>query len=300
VSVLTEHVEDPDELASRLPGVEALVLIRERTRVGAELLDRLPDLALISQRSVYPHVDVAACTERGVLLCSDLHADTPSYAAAELTWALVLAASRQLVEQSASLRAGRWQSGVGRSLRGRSLGIDGYGRIGAVVAGYGRAFGMAVRAWSDGGGRERAESDGVAVARSRAELYATSDVVSVHRRLVPTTRGSVTRELLASMRPDAIFVNTSRAALVEPGALTACLKAGRPGYAAVDVFDAEPLTDVGDELLATPNLLATPHVGYVTREEYEVQFADVFRQVNDFAAGAPTNVVNPEARRTSR
>ena len=275
-----------------------LVLIRERTRVTAELLDELPALRLVSQRSVYPHVDVAACTRRGVLLCSDLHADSPSYAAAELTWALVLAASRRVVEQSASLRAGRWQAGVGRSLRGRTLGIDGYGRIGAVVAGYGNAFGMAVRAWSDGAGRERALSDGVAVAASRGELYATSDVVSVHRRLVDATRASVTRELLGSMRPDAVFVNTSRAGLVEPGALAACLAAGRPGYAAVDVFDAEPLTDPSDALLAAPHLLVTPHIGYVTREEYELQFADVFRQVNDFAAGAPTNVVNPEARRS--
>ena len=294
VIVLPEHVEDLADLAARLPGVEALVLIRERTRITAELLDALPDLRLISQRSVFPHVDVDACTLRGVLLCSDLHAGTPSYAAAELTWALVLAASRRLVEQSASLRSGRWQAGVGRSLRGRTLGIDGYGRIGAVVAGYGLAFGMVVRAWSDGDGRERAAADGVGVAASRGELSATSDVVSVHRRLVDATRGSVTRELLAAMGPDSVFVNTSRAELVEPGALAECLAAGRPGYAAVDVFDVEPLTDPADALLAAPNLLATPHIGYVTREEYELQFADVFRQVNDFAAGAPTNAVNPE------
>jgi D-3-phosphoglycerate dehydrogenase / 2-oxoglutarate reductase len=294
VTVFTDHVEDTDELARRLGDAQALVLIRERTAIRAALLERLPELRLISQRSVFPHIDVDACTALGVIVSSDLHAGTPSYATAELAWALVLAAMRQLPAQAASLRSGRWQAGVGRSLRGKTLGIHGYGRIGSVVAGYGRAFGMDVLAWSRPESLRRARADGVATARHAAELYASCDVVSLHLRLIPATRGIVTRADLGRMRPDALLVNTSRAGLIEPGALVDALRAGRPGMAAVDVFEAEPLVDTADPLLTMENVLATPHIGYVTREEWELQFSAIFDQVNAYADGAAINVVNPD------
>ena len=227
-------------------------------------------------------------------MSSDQHAGTPSYAAAELTWALVLAAVRQLPQQVASLRAGRWQAGVGQTLRGKTLGIYGYGRIGAVVAAYGRAFGMAVLAWSRPESLERARADGVTPARDRAELFSASDVLSLHLRLVPATRGIVTAPDLATMRPDSLLVNTSRAGLIEPEALVAALRAGRPGGAALDVYETEPLLDRADPLLSMDNVICTPHIGYVTREEWDVQFSDIFDQVNAYAGGTPINVVNPD------
>jgi D-3-phosphoglycerate dehydrogenase len=297
VTVFTDHVDDVDVLAERLEPFGVLVLIRERTAIRAPLLERLPNLRLISQRSVYPHIDVEACTRLGIVVSSDLHAGTPSYATAELTWALVLAAARQIPRQMASLQAGRWQSGVGSTLRSKTLGVYGYGRIGRVVAGYGHAFGMRVQVWGSDASKARAASDDVRVAETREELFATSDVVTVHLRLVDATRGIVTASDLAAMRPRALFVNTSRAGLVEPGALVAALRSGRPGSAAVDVYETEPLRDVADPLLTMPNVVCTPHIGYVTREEWDLQFADVFDQINGFAAGTPTNVVNPDVLR---
>lgn len=296
VEIWNDHVEDEDILVRRLAEVEALVLIRERSRIQASLLDRLPKLRLISQRSVYPHVDVPACTRNGVLLCSNLHSDTPSYAAAELTWALVLAAARQLPAQFTSLRAGQWIAGVGHTLRGKVLGIYGWGRIGEVVAGYGRAFGMEVLVWAREASRERARSQGWSVAGSKEAFFASCDVVSLHMRLVPATRGIVTGADLALMKPTAVIVNTSRAGLIEPGALVAALEAGRPGMAAVDVFETEPLRNAADPLINLPNVVATPHIGYVTQDEFDLQFADVFDQINAFAAGSPINMINPEAR----
>lgn len=295
VTIWTDHVQDDDALAERLQDTEALVLIRERTQIRAPLLRRLEKLRLISQRSVYPHIDIAACTERGVLVCSNLHSDTPSYATAELTWALVLAAVRQVPQQMASLQAGRWQTGIGITLRGKTLGIYGYGRIGSVVAGYGKAFGMAVLAWARGASLERARADGHAVAASKEAFFADSDVLSLHMRLVDATRGIVTAADLARMKPTALLVNTSRAGLVAPGALERALRAGRPGMAAVDVFEQEPVCDPQHPLLTLPNVVATPHIGYVSRDEYELQFADIFDQLVAFDAGAPINVVNPEA-----
>ena len=296
VTIWTDHTDDEDVLADRLAETEALVLIRERTPLPAGLVARLPRLRLVSLRSAYRHVDVDACTRHGVLVCSNLHADTPSYATAELTWALVLAASRRLPQHVAALRAGTWQGGgLGRTLRGRTLGVFGYGRIGATVAGYGRAFGMDVQVWSRPVSLERARADGHGVAPDQATFFATSDVVTVHLRVVPDTVGIVTAADLARMRPDALFVNTSRTALVEPGALEAALAAGRPGGAAVDVFEHEPVVGGAHPLLARDDVVATPHVGFVTREEWELQFADVFEQVAAFAAGAPINVVNPAA-----
>jgi len=295
VTVWNDHVQDTDALSARLQDTECLVLIRERTKIQAALLERLAKLKLISQRSVYPHIDVDASTRLGVILSSSMHAGTPSFATAELTWGLILAAARQLPQQMASLKAGKWQTGVGRTLRGKTLGIYGYGRIGAAVAGYGKAFGMNVTAWAREQSLERARADGYATARSKEEFFDTCDVISLHMRLVPATRHIVTAGDLARMKPDAILVNTSRAPLIEPGALAAALRAGRPGYAAVDVYEDEPMRDPDFPLLQFEQVVATPHIGYVTREEYELQFADIFDQILAFAAGKPINVINPEA-----
>lgn len=294
VTVWTDHVEDEDLLAERLAHVEALVLISERTRISGSLLDRLPLLRLISQRSVYPHVDVPGCTRNGILLCSNMHADTPSYAAAELTWALILAAARRLPEQFASLRAGQWIAGMGHTLRGKTLGIYGWGRIGATVAGYGKAFGMDVLVWASEGSRARAAKGGWAVANSREAFFSECDVLSLHLRLVPATKHVVTAADLALMKASAILLNTSRAGLIEPGALLASLEAGRPGMAAIDVFEQEPLRDPADPLINHPRIVATPHIGYVTWEEFDLQFSDVFDQINAFASGAPINAINSE------
>jgi D-3-phosphoglycerate dehydrogenase len=294
VTIWTDHVQEIEALAERLRDTEALVLIRERTQIRAPLLERLPRLRLISQRSVYPHIDVDACTRLGVIVSSNLHAGTPSYAAAELTWGLIIAALRQIPQQAAALKAGVWQTGVGHTLRGKTLGIFGYGRIGEVVAGYGRAFGMEVLVWAREASLERARADGYAAAASKAQFFAQSDVLSLHMRLVDATRGIVSAADLALMKPSALLVNTSRAPLVEPGALVEALRAGRPGMAAVDVFEQEPLRDPAHPLLAMPNVVCTPHIGYVTRDEYEVQFADIFAQITAYAAGRPINVVNPD------
>ena len=294
VITFTDHTTDAIELAARLHDREAIVLIRERTPIAAELLDRLPNLRLISQRSVYPHIDIDACTRRGVVVCSDLHAGSPSYATAELTWALVLAAARRLPQQVTALEAGRWQTHVGTSLRNKVLGIYGYGRIGEVIAGYGRAFGMRVVVWARPESRRRAAADGWDVAASREAFFGDCDVLTLHMRLVPATQGIVTAGDLALMKPTAILVNTSRAGLIEPGALAAALDAGRPGAAAVDVFEQEPIDVASEPLVGRPNVVCTPHLGYVTTDEWELQFATVFEQINVFAAGAPINVVNPE------
>jgi D-3-phosphoglycerate dehydrogenase / 2-oxoglutarate reductase len=294
VTIWNDHVQNVDVLAERLGATEALVLIRERTKITSPLLDRLPKLRLISQRSVWPHIDIDACTRLGIVVSSDMHADTPSYATAELTWALILAAMRQIPQQAAALKAGRWQIGVGTTLRGKTLGLYGWGRIAHAVAHAGRAFGMNVMVWARDTSRERARQEGFTVADSKAAFFEQSDVLSLHMRLVDATRHIVTADDLARMKPNALLVNTSRAPLIAPGALVAALRAGRPGLAAVDVYEQEPLTDPADPLLQLQNVLATPHIGYVTREEYEIQFTDIFNQIVAFAAGTPINVVNPE------
>jgi D-3-phosphoglycerate dehydrogenase len=299
-TIWNDHVQDLDGLARRLADTEALVLIRERTQIRAPLIERLPKLRLISQRSVYPHIDIDSCTRHGIIVSSNLHSDTPSYAAAELTWALVLAAMRQIPQQVAALKTGVWQTGVGHTLRGKTLGIFGFGRIGAVVAGYGEAFGMNVLVWAREESLERARTDGYATASSKAEVFAESDVLSLHMRLVDATRGIVSAADLARMKPSALLVNTSRAPLIEPGALVDALRAGRPGMAAMDVFEQEPVRDPSHPLLTMPNVVCTPHVGYVTRDEYEIQFADIFAQIVAYAAGSPVNVVNPAALQHAR
>ena len=294
VTVWNDHVQDTDALAARLKNTEVLVLIRERTQIRARLLEHLDALRLISQRSVYPHIDIDACTRRGVIVSSDQHSGSPSYAAAELTWGLVLAAMREIPQQMFALRAGTWQIGVGNSLRGKTLGIYGYGRIGRTVAGYGKAFGMNVLVWAREASRERARGDGYATAPDKRAFFESCDVLSLHMRLVAETRGIVTRNDLSCMKPTALLVNTSRAPLIEAGALVDALRAGRPGMAAVDVYEDEPLRDPGHPLLAMDNVVCTPHIGYVTRDEYELQFSDIFDQIAAYEAGNPINVVNPK------
>jgi D-3-phosphoglycerate dehydrogenase len=293
VTIHTDHVQDTDALAERLRDTEALVLIRERTKIRTPLLERLPRLRLISQRSVYPHIDIDTCTRLGIIVSSSQHADTPSYATAELTFGLILAAMRQIPQQMAALQSGQWQIGVGHTLRHKTLGIHGYGRIGSAVADYGRAFGMEILVWAREATRARALADGHAVAPSRQAFYEQADIVSLHMRLVDATRGIVTQEDLGRMKPTALLVNTSRAGLIVPGALVAALRDGRPGMAAVDVYEEEPLRDPTHPLLTMPNVVCTPHIGYVTKEEYQIQFTDIFEQILAYAAGAPTNVVNP-------
>ncbi|MEP4030933.1 D-2-hydroxyacid dehydrogenase family protein [Roseibium polysiphoniae] len=297
VTVWNDHVDDEVLLADRLKDAEVLVLFRERTKVTRTLLERLPNLRLVSQRSVYPHVDVPACTDNGVLLCSNMHAGTPSYAAAELTWALIMCGMRQLPKQMASVKAGQWQMGVGKTLRGRRLGLYGYGRIAKTVAGYAEAFGMNVVWWSSEDGRARAKADGAVVADSREAFFGDSDVVSIHIRLKPDTKGIITSADLAQMQPGSVFANTSRAGLIAPGALLDALNAGRPGTAAIDVFDVEPQSDPADPLLAHPNLIATPHIGFVTEDEFDLQFSDIFDQVKAYGEGAPIHMINPEVWR---
>ena len=294
VTVWNDHIQDIDALAARLKDTEVLVLIRERTQIREPLLERLDALRLISQRSVYPHIDIDACTRRGVIVSSDQHAGSPSYAAAELTWGLIVAAMRRIPQQMFALRAGTWQIGVGSGLRHKTLGIYGYGRIGATVAGYGNAFGMNVLVWAREASLQRACSDGHAVAQSKRAFFQSCDVISLHMRLVTETRGIVTREDLSCMKPTALLVNTSRAPLVEPGALVDALREGRPGMAAIDVYEDEPLRDPTHPLLTMDNVVCTPHIGYVTLDEYEIQFSDVFDQITAYGAGNPINVVNPD------
>jgi D-3-phosphoglycerate dehydrogenase / 2-oxoglutarate reductase len=296
VTVWRDHTKDVDVLAERLRDTEALALIRERTPIRAPLLDRLDKLRLISQVSVYPHIEVEACTRRGVIVSSSTMPGRPSYATAELTWGLVIAAVRRIPQEVAALKAGKWQAyPIGSGLRGKMLGIYGYGRIGAVVAGYGKAFGMPVLVWGREGTLARARADGHAVAASKDEFFERSDVVSLHVRLVPETRGIVAAADLARMKPTAVLVNTSRAGLIAPGALEDALRSGRPGLAAVDVYEDEPVLGGRHPLLALDNAICVPHLGYVERDGLEHMFSTIFDQMLAYAAGAPINVVNPEA-----
>lgn len=292
VTVFREPLTDVDALGQRLAGFDALVLSRERTKITADLLERLPKLRIISQTGVIPHIDVPACTRRGVLVCTSRTG--PSYTTAELTWGLILASMRYIPQEAEALRQGRWQTRFGRGLRGLTLGVFGYGWIGALVASYGRAFDMNVLVWGREGSLQRARDAGYATAADQRSFFASADVVTLHLRMLPETDGIVTAADLAAMKPDALFVNTSRAALVEPGALLAALRAGRPGYAALDVYDHEPVTGAFDPLVSMDNVICSPHVGYVTRDRFETMFDSAFEQVLAFARGEPVNVVNRE------
>jgi D-3-phosphoglycerate dehydrogenase len=296
VTIWNDHTKDVDTLAGRLKDTEALVLIRERTPIRAPLLERLDKLRLISQAGVYPHIDVEACTRRGVIVSALTGPGRPSYATAELTWGLILAAFRRIPQEMAALRAGKWQAyPIGIGLRGKTLGIFGYGKIGAVVAGYGKAFGMNVLGWGREASISKARADGFAVAPSQAALFAESDVVSLHLRLIDATRGIVTPDDLARMKPTALIVNTSRAGLIAPGVLEAALRAGRPGMAAVDVYEEEPVLGGQHPLLKMDNVICAPHLGYVERDGLEHMFTTIFDQILAYASGKPINIANPAA-----
>ncbi len=283
VTVFRDTLTDENALAERLKPFDGLVLIRERTRFTASLLDRLPNLRALSQTGkAGPHIDLAACKKRGIAI---LEGSGSPYATAELTWGLILASMRRIPQEVENLKKGGWQQSLGRGLRGRTLGIYGFGRIGSVVAGYGKAFGMRVLVHGREGGLERARSAGFDTVPGRDEFFSSSDVLSLHVRLIAETRGLVTSRDLGLMKPDAVFVNTSRAELVAPGALAAGLTAGRPGFAAVDVYEEEPVAGAAHPLLKLSNAICTPHLGYVEKDGYELYFGAAFGNLAEFAVG---------------
>ncbi len=297
VRVFNDSVKGTDALAARFADAQAIVLTRERTRIDAALLDRLPDLRLISQTGkLAGHVDLDACTARGVLVAEGSGAGS---ATAEIAWALALASRRHLVSEANRLRQGQWQGHLGQQLSGQRLGVWSYGRIGRQVAGYGRAFGMQVWVWGREASTAAARADGFEVAPSREAFFAQSDVISLHVRLNAETTGIVTAQDLAQMKPTALLVNTSRAELIAKGALEHALARGRPGFAAVDVYEEEPVLGANHPLLALPNVLCTPHIGYVEKDNYERYFGIAFANVVAFAQGRLTQVVNPAALSTS-
>ena len=298
VKVFTNTIRGLGQLAARLQPFDAVVLIRERTAFNRALLAKLPNLKLISQTGkVSGHIDVAAATELGIAIAEGVGSPT---APAELTWALIMAAQRKLVPYAANLKRGLWQTvstepqfnSLGTVLSGRTLAIWGYGKIGKLIAGYAKAFGMKVLVWGSGNSRAAAVADGHTAAASREAFFAEADVLTLHLRLSDATRGIVTADDLARMKPGALFVNTSRAELVADGALEAALAAGRPGAAALDVFPSEPLAE-DSPLLRMPNVLATPHLGYVEKDSYELYFQHALQNLVDFANGACTTILNP-------
>ena len=307
--VYTNTVKGLGQLSVRLKDADIIVLIRERTQITRQLIEKLPRLKLIAQTGkVGSHVDVTACTERGIAVAEGVGSPV---APAELTWALIMAASRRLPHYIASLKHGAWQQsglktasmppnfGIGCVLRGKTLGVWGYGRIGQLVAGYGRAFGMNVRIWGREASRAKALTDGYQTASTREEFFAQCDVISLHLRLNDETRNIVSLEDLSRMKPTSLLVNTSRAELIEPDALIAALNRGRPGMAAVDVFESEPILQ-GHALLRLENCICTPHIGYVEQDSYELYFGAAFDNVVNFIKGTPTNIVNPGALQVRR
>lgn len=307
--VFTNTIKGTGQLAVRLKDVEILVLIRERTHITRSLIEKLPRLRMISQTGkVGSHIDMAACTERGIAVAEG--AGSP-VAPAELTWALIMAAMRRVPQYVSHLKHGAWQQsglksasmpanfGLGNVLRGKTLGIWGYGKIGQLIAGYGKAFGMRVLLWGSEASRQRATNDGLNVAESRESFFEQSDVLSLHLRLNDETRGIVTSQDLNRMKPTALLVNTSRAELIEPDALIAGLNRGRPGMAAIDVFESEPILQ-GHALLRLENCICTPHIGYVEQDSYELYFGTAFDNVVNYIKGTPTNIVNPGALQMRR
>ena len=307
--VYTNTVKGLGQLSVRLKDADVIVLNRERTHLPRALIEKLPKLKLVVQTGkIGPHVDVAACTERGIAVADGTGSPT---APAELTWALIMAAMRRLPHYIANLKHGVWQQsglksgamppnfGVGTLLKGKTLGVWGYGKIGQLVAGYGEAFGMKVLVWGRDSSRERAVVDGFEAASSRDDFFAQCDVLSLHLRLSEDTRGTVRLDDLSKMKPTAVLVNTSRAELIEPNALMAALNRGRPGMAAVDVFESEPILQ-GHALLRLENCICTPHIGYVEQNSYELYFSAAFDNVINFIKGTPTNIVNPGALQVRR
>jgi D-3-phosphoglycerate dehydrogenase len=307
--VFTNTIKGTGQLAVRLKDVEILVLIRERTHITRSLIEKLPRLRMISQTGkVGSHIDMAACTERGIAVAEGTGSPV---APAELTWALIMAAMRRVPQYVSHLKHGAWQQsglksasmpanfGLGNVLRGKTLGIWGYGKIGQLIAGYGKAFGMRVLLWGSEASRLRATNDGLNVAESRESFFEQSDVLSLHLRLSDDTRGIVTSQDLNRMKPTALLVNTSRAELIEPDALIAGLNRGRPGMAAIDVFESEPILQ-GHALLRLENCVCTPHIGYVEQDSYELYFGTAFDNVVNYIKGTPTNIVNPGALQMRR
>ena len=307
--VYTNTVKGIGQLSVRLRDAEVIVLIRERTHITRQLVEKLPKLKLIVQTGkAGSHIDVQACTERGIVVAEGTGS---SVAPAELTWALIMAAMRRIPQYVANLKHGAWQQaglksgsmppnfGVGSVLRGKTLGLWSYGKIGQIVAGYGKAFGMRVVVWGSAEARTRAQLDGYEVSTSKAELFNHSDVLCLLLRLADSTRGCVSLEDLSRMKPTALLVNTSRAELIEPDALIAALNRGRPGLAAVDVFESEPILQ-GHALLRLENCVCTPHIGYVEHDSYELYFGAAFDNVVNFIRGTPTNIVNPGALQVRR
>lgn len=307
--VYTNTVKGLGQLSVRLRDADVLVLIRERTPITRQLIEKLPRLKLISQTGrLGNHIDVAACTERGIAVAEGSGSPV---APAELTWALIMAATRRLPQYIGNLKHGAWQQSglksaamppnfaLGTVLRGKTLGIWGYGKIGQMVAGYGKAFGMRVLVWGRDASREKATQDGFDAAGSREDFFAQSDVLTLHLRLNEATRSTVTSADLARMKPTALLVNTSRAELVEPDALISALNHGRPGMAAIDVFESEPILQ-GHALLRLENCICTPHIGYVEQESYELYFGTAFDNVVNFIQGQPSNIANPDALKVKR
>ena len=307
--VYTNTVKGIGQLSVRLRDADVIVLIRERTHITRQLLEKLPRLRLIAQTGrVGAHVDLQACTERGIVVAEGVGSPV---AAAELTWALIMAAMRRLPQYISTLKHGGWQQsgmksasmppnfGLGMVLRGRTLGLWGYGKIGQLVAGYGKAFGMQVLVWGSQPSREKALADGMQVVNGPEDLFAGSDVLSLHLRLADDTAGIVRLEDLSRMKPTSLLVNTSRAELIEQDALIAALNRGRPGMAAVDVFESEPILQ-GHALLRLENCICTPHIGYVELDSYEMYFGAAFDNVVNFIKGTPSNIVNPAALQMRR
>lgn len=307
--IYTNTVKGLGQLSVRLRDADVLVLIRERTPITRQLLEKLPRLKLISQTGrMGSHIDIEACTERGIAVAEGTGSPV---APAELTWALIMAAMRRLPQYIGNLKHGVWQQsglksaamppnfGLGTVLRGKTLGIWGYGKIGQLLAGYGRVFGMRVLVWGRDPSREKAVQDGYEAAGSREEFFRQSDVLSLHLRLNEATRGIVTPADLALMKPTSLLVNTSRAELLEPEALISALNHGRPGMAAIDVFESEPILQ-GHALLRLENCICTPHIGYVEQESYEMYFGSAFDNVVNFIQGKPSNIANPDALKVPR
>jgi D-3-phosphoglycerate dehydrogenase len=283
-----------DELARQLNDAEAIVLIRERTSITRELIGRLPRLRHIAQtgRSTQ-HIDVAACTARGITVSAGTHAS--AHTIAEYTWALILASRRHIVGQVQTMRRGEWLSRLGLGLHGKTLGVHGFGKIGSLVAQIGKGFGMRVITWGGDESRRRALAAGCEFAASKNALYAQSDVLSLNLRLSDRTRHSITAEDLDAMQSSSLLVNTARADIIVPGALVAALKRGRPGYAAVDVYENEPVLRGEHPLLKMDNVLCTPHSAWIEQEMFESYFGEAFANLVKFAQGTPTNLVNPTA-----
>lgn len=293
VEIHHDTLTDEAALARRFADADVALLVRERTRITPALLDACPKLKFISQTGrAANHVDLAACTERGIPVAAE---GSATHAASELAWTLLLAVTRKLVPEVNGFKAGRWQSTLGTGLHGRTLGIAGYGKIGSVVAGYGKAFGMKVLVWGE---REdsavRGREDGHEVTTERREFFSRCDALSVHLRLSPSSQGLITAADLACMKPTAILINTSRAEVIAPGALEAALKAGRPGFAGVDVYEREPIYGADHPLLALPNTLCTPHIGYVEKDTYEEYFGFAIDQIMAWKEGLALNLLNPD------